>query len=117
MEIECSEARAQSHVRDEVSGITRSSTPLGNDMEHDGTTINRPGYFSQELEGIGGVLKKKVKKRVKVGATVYEFDDERASGKYLVRESSGKLRSWCGWCSRVCPGEDDRPDVNRLLNP
>jgi len=71
-------------------------------------TNNEPGYFQQEMEGIGGVVKKKVKKKVKVGATVWEFEDERASGKYLERESQGKLRSWCGWCGRVCPGEDDQ---------
>jgi hypothetical protein len=66
------------------------------------------GYLRQEVEGIGGVVKKKVKKRVRIGATVWEFDDERGSGKYLEREASGRERSWCGWCGRVVKGERDR---------
>lgn len=66
------------------------------------------GYLTQEVEGIGGVVKKKVKRRVRVGATVWEYDDERASGKYLEREASGKERSWCGWCRRVVKGQRDR---------
>lgn len=66
------------------------------------------GYLRQEVEGIGGVVKKKVKKRVKFGATVWEYDDERGSGKYLEREASGKERSWCGWCGRVVKGQVDR---------
>jgi len=70
-----------------------------------------PGYLRQEVEGLGGVMKKKVKKRVKVGATVWEYDDERESGKYLEREASGEQRSWCGWCSRVVLGREDRENV------
>jgi hypothetical protein len=66
------------------------------------------GYLRQEVEGIGGVVKKKVKKRVRFGATVWEYDDERGSGKYLEREASGKERSWCGWCARVVKGSRDR---------
>ena len=66
------------------------------------------GYLTQEVEGIGGVVRKKVKKRVRVGATVREYDDERASGKYLDREAGGRDRSWCGWCGRVVKGQQDR---------
>ncbi len=66
------------------------------------------GYLTQEVEGIGGVVKKKVKKRIRVGATVWEYDDERGNGKYLEREASGKERSWCGWCGRVVKGQRDR---------
>ena len=72
------------------------------------TVSNKPGYLRQEIEGIGGVVKKKVKKKVRTGATVWEFDDERESGKYLEREASGVQRSWCGWCNRVVMGERDR---------
>jgi len=72
---------------------------------------DKPGYLSQEIEGIGGVVKKKVKMRVKVGATVWEYQDERESGEYLEREASGQERSWCGWCGRVCLGEMDRREV------
>lgn len=66
------------------------------------------GYLRQEVEGIGGVVKKKVKKRVRMGATVWEYDDERGSGQYLEREASGMERSWCGWCGRVVKGLRDR---------
>ena len=66
------------------------------------------GYLQQEIEGIGGVVKKKIRKRIRVGATVWEFDDERESGRYLEREASGRCRSWCGWCGRVAEGEKDR---------
>ncbi|KAL1959160.1 hypothetical protein VTO42DRAFT_2665 [Malbranchea cinnamomea] len=62
-----------------------------------------PGYLRQEIEGIGGVVKQKIKKRVRVGASVEEFDGERESGKYLQREALGDVRSWCVWCWRVMP--------------
>ncbi|QSZ36762.1 hypothetical protein DSL72_006645 [Monilinia vaccinii-corymbosi] len=68
-----------------------------------------PGYARHEIEGIGGVVKKKRVKMVKVGACVPEFGDEKAEGRYLVREMEGRARSWCGWCHRaVEPG-----DVNK----
>ncbi|KAL8918275.1 MAG: hypothetical protein Q9208_007443 [Pyrenodesmia sp. 3 TL-2023] len=69
----------------------------------------RAGYWQQEIEGIGGVVKKKVRKRVRVGKTVKEWEDER-DGKedVLGRESRGEARSWCGWCGRVVWGEKDR---------
>jgi hypothetical protein len=68
---------------------------------------DKPGYLRQEIEGIGGVVKKKVKKRVRVGATVREHEDERERAGYLEREVKGLDRSWCGWCSRVIPGAKD----------
>ena len=101
VEIDCSDPKPQDHVREAE----------GDSSSHVGTpdlVSNKPGYFQQEIEGIGGVVKKKVKKKVKVGATVWEFEDERASGKYLEREANGIVRSWCGWCGRVCPGKQDR---------
>jgi len=76
--------------------------------ESNPTISNKPGYLRQEIEGIGGVVKKKVKKKIRTGATVWEFDDERESGKYLEREASGLQRSWCGWCNRVVMGKIDR---------
>jgi hypothetical protein len=63
--------------------------------------VNKPGYLSQEIEGIGGVVKKKVKKRVRIGQTVKEFEDERDGAPYLGREVGGQRRAWCGWCDRV----------------
>lgn len=99
VEIDCSEPPAP------------LSSPGLNAKEPDGAPKSEEllaGYIWQEVEGIGGVVKKKVKKRIKFGATVWEYDDERGSGKYLEREASGKERSWCGWCGRVVKGERDR---------
>jgi hypothetical protein len=66
-----------------------------------------PGYDRHEIEGIGGVVKKKLVRMVKVGACVPEWGDEKEMGKFLVREQEGKARSWCGWCWRVVPGVKD----------
>jgi hypothetical protein len=105
VEIDCSESNKYNghfHGDSSSSGYNTENEPETSERDRD-----KPGYLQQEIEGIGGVVKKKVKKRVKVGATVWEYDDERETGKYLERESSGKERSWCGWCSRVVPGEAD----------
>ena len=72
--------------------------------EHAG---DEAGYWSQEIEGIGGIVKKKVRTRIKVGAPVREWEDEREGGQLLGREISGKERSWCAWCDRVVPGKAD----------
>lgn len=93
---------------DSTEGVAASDA----DSEFEVSSDTKPGYLRQEIEGIGGVVKKKVKKKIRVGATVWEFDDERESGKYLVREASGSQRSWCGWCSRVVLGERDRQEWN-----
>ena len=66
-----------------------------------------PGYARHEIEGIGGVVKKKLVRMVKVGACVPEWGDEKKMGKSLVREQDGRARSWCGWCWRVVPGVKD----------
>lgn len=63
---------------------------------------DEPGYLRQEIVGIGGVVKQKVKKRVMVGACV-----DCEVGKYLQHESSGHTRSWCGWCSKIVPSQQD----------
>lgn len=63
---------------------------------------DEPGYLRQEIVGIGGVVKQKVKKRVMVGACV-----DCEIGKYLQHESSGRARSWCGWCSKIVPAQQD----------
>lgn len=66
------------------------------------------GYLWQEIEGLGGVVKKKVRKRERVGATVREWEDEREGrGEVLGREKRGVERSWCGWCGRVVLGGRD----------
>lgn len=66
-----------------------------------------PGYFRQEVIGLGGVVKHKAKKRVMVGACVVEYEDEREAGRYLYREEEGSHRAWCGWCSRVIPARNE----------
>jgi hypothetical protein len=105
VEIDCSE----NHGQDGQEGRTsRTSTPASG-TPASGNSNGRPGYLQQEVEGIGGVVKKKVRRKVKVGATVVEHEDERMDPRqYLVREAKGQVRSWCGWCDRVCPGETDR---------
>ena len=64
-----------------------------------------PGYERHEIEGIGGVVKRKLTRTVRVGACVPEYLDESGMGNTaLQREVSGIKRSWCGWCRRVIPG-------------
>jgi len=79
---------------------------------HDGQD-DSPGYLRQEIVGIGGVVKQKVKKRVTLGACVVEHEDEREKGTYLRREETGQHRSWCSWCWRVVPSTKDLQE--RLL--
>ncbi|KAJ5848410.1 hypothetical protein N7455_012367 [Penicillium solitum] len=67
-----------------------------------------PGYFRQEVIGLGGIVKHKSKKRVNVGACVVEYEDERDTGNYLEREEKGLYRAWCGWCSRVIPAKSEQ---------
>ena len=112
VEIDCSEGHGTGDGSDELTNSSRAGTPISDSMGS-GTTANRPGYLQQEIEGIGGVVKKKVKKKVCVGATVAEFEDERKDPrKYLEREATGKERSWCGWCGRVCPSDRDQVSVS-----
>ncbi|KAB5554545.1 hypothetical protein GE09DRAFT_131951 [Coniochaeta sp. 2T2.1] len=66
-----------------------------------------PGYARHEIEGIGGVVKTKLVRMVRVGACVPEWEDEKAKGEILGRETQGRIRSWCGWCWRVIPGKKD----------
>ncbi|KAL1310616.1 hypothetical protein AAFC00_000889 [Neodothiora populina] len=75
--------------------------------EMEGRTWSGTSYLMQEMEGIGGVVKKKVKRRVRVGAVVKEYEDEREHGHYLRREQDGLNRSWCSWCDRVVKGKKD----------
>lgn len=87
----------------ELANIIREEQHAGGSERVWGTT----GFYSQEIEGIGGVVRKKVKKRVRVGAVVKEYEDERNDGNYLWREREGSCRSWCSWCSRVIAGKAD----------
>lgn len=66
------------------------------------------GYSTSEIVGIGGNLKLKLKEKVKVGAIVEEYEEERATcSGFLKREQEGANRSWCSWCERVIPGRKD----------
>ena len=76
-------------------------------VESPGREFVGTSYLTQEIEGIGGIVKKKIKKRVRVGAVVKEYEDERDNGHYLSREQNGINRSWCNWCHRVIPGQKD----------
>jgi hypothetical protein len=91
--------RRDAHTASHGSAFGRGS----DGHQHD----DEPGYLRQEIVGIGGVVKQKVKKRVLVGACVEEYEDERETGKYLRREETGLERSWCGWCWRVVPSRKD----------
>lgn len=81
--------------------------------EDEGHHWTGTSFFTQEIEGIGGVMKKKVKRVVRVGAVVKEYEDEREGGDFLAREKERKMRSWCAWCERVVPGGKDLEGLGR----
>ena len=116
VEIDCSESRP--HIpqsagkKQDRSGNGEPDASGGIQLSED--EDGRAGYLRQEIEGIGGVVKKKVKKKIRVGAPVWEFVDERETGDYLGREASGQRRSWCGWCERVVLGEHDTRQLEML---
>jgi hypothetical protein len=82
--------------------------------ELDGHTWDGSSYCTQEIVGIGGRVKKKVKKCFLVGEVVKEYEDERGTGTYLSREQGGANRSWCSWCARICLSSKDleRPSMS-----
>ncbi|KAM0287252.1 hypothetical protein ACHAQH_000566 [Verticillium albo-atrum] len=67
-----------------------------------------PGYERHEIEGIGGVVKKKLVRMVRVGACVPEWEDEKSKHKIMHRERSHQARSFCGWCYRVIPSNSEK---------
>lgn len=73
----------------------------------DGRTWNGSSYTTAEVVGIGGRVKRKIKKEVSVGAIVKEYEDERVTSKFLLREQEHVNRSWCSWCDRVALGKKD----------
>ncbi|KAI1402259.1 hypothetical protein F4819DRAFT_290722 [Hypoxylon fuscum] len=76
----------------------------------------RPGYARHEIEGIGGVVKTKLVRIVRVGGCVPEWEDEKKKGEILAREVSGRSRSWCGWCWRAIPGMKDLEAPAKISN-
>ena len=55
------------------------------------------GYLRREVEGIGGVVKGKGWKKVRLGGRVDGGGGGEAGG-----------RGWCGWCERFILGKDER---------
>ncbi|KAK4168103.1 hypothetical protein QBC43DRAFT_310849 [Cladorrhinum sp. PSN259] len=90
-----------------TASTSLTATSAGGLQRRTPSPILKPGYERHEIVGIGGVVKKKLVRMVKVGACVPEWDDERAKGEILGREIKGTRRSWCGWCWRVIPSRDD----------
>ncbi|KAJ5779607.1 hypothetical protein N7457_007327 [Penicillium paradoxum] len=109
LEVDC-EADEGSVSDSSSTGHSPAAPPSGQDRTGVSTDTHddeEPGYFRQEIIGLGGILKHKSKKRVNVGACVVEYEDERETGNYLVREENGLYRAWCGWCSRVIPAKNE----------
>lgn len=107
------ESAASSSPPDSLGGLRRtySSSPgslSGSPGGFNGTFRETPGYSRHEIEGIGGRLKKKRVKMVKVGCYVAEYIDERNPSRLLEREIEGKRRSWCGWCWKVIPAKHEK---------
>lgn len=90
-------------LSDEVAALELEAS----EVNESGRRWSGTSYLVQEIEGVGGVVKKKVRRRVWVGATVREWEAERCTGLYLERERAGGVRSWCAWCERVVPGVKD----------
>ncbi|KAK0108243.1 hypothetical protein ONS95_003062 [Cadophora gregata] len=110
-EIDCDAEDAR-----EIDSNSRDASPASSPGSANGSISSErsgqmgPGYARHEIEGIGGVVKKKLVRMVRVGACVPEWGDEKDVGKFLVREQEGRARSWCGWCWRVVPGAKDIMD-------
>lgn len=74
----------------------------------DGRTWSGSSYTTVEVVGIGGKVKRKVKKSVMVGGIVKEYEDERLMKvDFLTREQEKQNRSWCSWCDRVVLSKKD----------
>lgn len=67
----------------------------------------RSGYNVHEYEGASGRVTNKTVVGIRVGRSVPEWHDEKASRRVLGREVDGVVRSWCGWCWRVIPGREE----------
>lgn len=75
------------------------------------------GYNTQEIQGVGGTVMRKIKRRVLVGAAVGDLEDDMVGlsaneeaedhSQPLWEEREGRTRSWCAWCCRVIPSMDD----------
>jgi hypothetical protein len=112
-EVECSAEEMRElqeeleRVASESSAASGSGSGQGDVAGGEGRNWEGTSYLSQEIEGVGGGLKRKVRKLVKVGAVVKEYEDERRKANFIERERKGSVRSWCAWCERVIPGLKD----------
>lgn len=116
-EVDCDAQDAKENMREWSGGndrlaLSTSPTPSTGSGSGSGNERERrtPGYARHEIEGIGGVVKKKLVRMVKVGACVDEYEGERSRERYMEMEMDGKVRSWCGWCWRAVPGVNDRAE-------
>ncbi|KAK4991769.1 hypothetical protein LTR50_001586 [Elasticomyces elasticus] len=75
---------------EELAEMRRELLKIGVSEDDDHRMWVGTSYLMQEIEGLGGVMKKKVRKRVEVGMVVKEHEDEREHGNYLEREQKGK---------------------------
>ncbi|KHJ33033.1 putative sulfate transporter [Erysiphe necator] len=76
---------------------------------------SRPGYNRHEIEGIGGVMKNKLVKMVKISECVSGIEaDGKDNDNVLALEIEGKLRSWCSWCQKVIPRNDEYKKMSKL---
>ncbi|CAI7568000.1 unnamed protein product [Penicillium glandicola] len=113
LEVDCEADEGSGSGSDTSSTVHSPTAPPSFGHEGVGVTMEthddeEPGYFRQEVIGLGGVVKHKSKKRINVGACVVEYEDERETGNYLAREEKGLYRGWCGWCSRVIPAKSEQ---------
>lgn len=95
-------------IEQEVDCDAYTMTQLEEEAKALGRSWEGGGFEVQEIEGVGGVVKRKAKKLVLIGRRVQEHEDERSGAvKYLSREEAGTVRSWCSWCERVIPSKKD----------
>lgn len=112
VEFECSSSDRVGSSRNgsdsSVSGGSDGGWVEGEGGESPWGDKEQAGYLWQEVEGLGGIVKKKLRKRERVGGTVREWEDEReGKDEVLGKEKRGEERSWCGWCGRVVLGGRD----------
>ncbi|OJD34857.1 zinc finger fyve phd-type protein [Diplodia corticola] len=98
---------SSNRIPGEEAGAGTATSVGGPHDEWSGTS-----FFAQEIEGIGGRRVMKIKRRVRVGAVVKEYEDEREGrAPYLAREKDGSSRAWCAWCARVVPSLRDAREL------
>jgi hypothetical protein len=108
----CLGARIVEHETCDPSFLTRPKASQTAESTESPERRRGTGYLEQEIEGIGGVIKVKHKKMVRVGECVKLYEDEKEKSiQYLDREVKGELRSWCSWCKRVVLGERDKGEM------